>query len=299
MTKYIVSILTGLLFFITSCKDDSLKTNSLQNAELTELKNRYKTDKSDSTFIKLTQSYGLSIRETNDLELKEKYILEVLEMRRDDKNSDFIEPFVLELNKVNPLNTRNADLLFDLGKQYENDSNMDIAEIYYHGLISRFPKDAWTEDIKSKVKPQFDAAKLIESLAKEAFKDPDSMGMNFGAAMQYISACEAFAMAYPNDKTTPEYLFRAAEMHRAYRQFSPMMQFYNWIISYYPDYPNMPIVLFSKGFLLETEFNRLDDALQTYKLFLEKFPKDELTPQVQMLIDNIGSDPLEMVKKKK
>ncbi len=289
--------LTALAIIITlvaySCKNKNDNAILTQTPELIAIKNLYEKDKSDSTFLKLMQTFGSAIRDEKDSKIKTQYLVEAIDICFKENNENMMIPFQEELNRVSPNSERNAEFLFDMGEKYAEINEVELADIFYSGLITRFPKDSKTLDIKGRRKITTDGEKYIERVAKKTFDNPDSLGMNFKASQHYIETCKTFVMAYPEHKSAAEYLFRAAEMNRAYGQYVPMMYFYNWITDFYPDYAKMPIVLFTKGFMLETQFNRYDDALQTYKLFLEKFPNDELAPQAQLLIDNIGINPIE------
>lgn len=290
------------IIIASSCGSKTASTHDSdpnRKETLEDLRLRYSKDNSDSTFLKLVQSIGEKIRVSKTQEDKEVLIIEAIELCLERQNNSMLLPFQEELNKVNSQHEKNADFLYEMGTNYEELNDMEIAEIFYHALLLRFPGDIRIEKIKGKIKPNFSADKLIEKLAKATFTNPDTLGMNYESALRYITGCKTFAIAYPDNKSTPEYLFRAAEMSRGLNQFSPMMSFYNWIIDYFPTYNKMPIVLFTKGFLLETEFNRLDDALQTYQQFLDQYPDDPLADDVRIMLENIGNDPIELINKKK
>jgi hypothetical protein len=55
-------------------------------------------------------------------------------------------------------------------------------------------------------------------------------------------------------------------------------------------------VLFLKGFALENEFYRTEDARKTYESFLTKYPQDSLADDVKMLLQNLGKRPEEIIQ---
>ncbi|MBI9073403.1 MAG: tetratricopeptide repeat protein [Melioribacteraceae bacterium] len=65
----------------------------------------------------------------------------------------------------------------------------------------------------------------------------------------------------------------------------------------YPKYEGSAKALFMSGFILANEIKNLDSAKATYKLFLEKYPNDNLAPSVQSELDNLGMDPDEILQK--
>ena len=48
--------------------------------------------------------------------------------------------------------------------------------------------------------------------------------------------------------------------------------------------------LFAKGFMLEENLNRPQDAVMVYRQFLKKYPKTELSESVEWLLKNIENN---------
>ena len=295
-------LLTGITLLWVSCQtrhESGIKTDTTQLATRLEgLKKEYKSTKNDSTLLHIAKLYGQSVRETSDPAEKETLLIDIIEFCRNSQNNSISTPFEEELNKLSPQNQKNAEFLFQSGKNLKEIDENEMAYIFFKALSTRFPDDDRNEQIMQELPADFDAALYIRKLAENIYKNPDTLGMNYLAAVKYTEACRNFALANPSLAETPEYLFRAAEMSRALSQFKQMMYYYNWITEYYPQYQKMPLVLLSKGFYLETEFKRLDDARQTYQLFLEKFPDDPLANDVRALLENFNQDPVKIIRNK-
>lgn len=293
----------SLIIAFLSCgarQESNVKTHQDESTQLLEvIQKEYLTDKNDSTLLKLVKTYGQAIRMTTDVKTKESLILNIIDICHESEQQSLALPFEEELNKLSPSHVKNAGFLYLKGESLRAMGKNDMASLFYHGLRSRFPEDERIKDIAVHTSMNFDAEVYIRQLAEKMYVNPDTMGMNYNAALTYAQACQNFAMAYPSDKYAPEYLFRAAEMSRALNMYKPMMYYYNWITDYYPEYIKMPVVLLTKGFYLETEFKRLDDARQTYETFLERFPEDSLAREVQLLLDNIYQDPVKTIINKK
>jgi TolA-binding protein len=68
----------------------------------------------------------------------------------------------------------------------------------------------------------------------------------------------------------------------------------------YEDYPESnfaPMGLFMKGFIEANELQNYDDATNTYNLFLQRYPDNELAPSAQEELDNMGLTPEEILQK--
>ena len=132
--------------------------------------------------------------------------------------------------------------------------------------------------------------------------EADNTGINKDAAMQYVDACEAYALAYPDNKNTADNLFKAAEVAKSIRTFPKSLSLYDWIIEKYPNYEKAPTALFLKGFIIENNIKDDKKAGEIYRQFLSQYPKHDLADDVEFLIENIGKSDqeiLEMIEAKR
>lgn len=126
--------------------------------------------------------------------------------------------------------------------------------------------------------------------------DVDETGVNRNASMRYVDASEAIALAVPDDKKVPEYLYKSAEIARSIRTLPKAMSLYDWIIDQYPNYVDIPKVLFIKAYLIEYEYGDIEEARKLYEAFLKKYPSHEFAKSAEFLLKNLGKSEEEILK---
>lgn len=75
------------------------------------------------------------------------------------------------------------------------------------------------------------------------------------------------------------------------------VEYYKKVYEDYPDLEEAPGALFMCGFLQANVLHDLTTAEKTYKLFLEKYPNDELAASAKSELDNLGLTPEEILQK--
>ncbi len=118
--------------------------------------------------------------------------------------------------------------------------------------------------------------------------NPDELGVNLAASLKYVDAVEALALVSPENTRVPEHLYTAAEVARSMRTFPKAMSLYDWLIDSYPKAEKTPNALFIKGFILEQDYNRTEDAKEIYERFLEEFPTHDMAESAKFLLSNLG-----------
>lgn len=108
-------------------------------------------------------------------------------------------------------------------------------------------------------------------------------------------------VVYPEvDSIYASTTIRLAQVHGDREEYEESLKEYNAFIGMWPDHPLLEKALFAKGFILDENLKRKDEALKTFKFFLEKFPKSELAESVTWLVKNIenqGKLAEELIKK--
>ena len=115
-------------------------------------------------------------------------------------------------------------------------------------------------------------------------------------AKTVIDAYHTYADNFGDDAKTPEYLFKAAEVHRSLKEFGKAVEIYTRIFEKYPNYPKAPQSLFLLGFSYENDVKNIEEAKKVYSQFLEKYPTHELADDVQFSMSNLGKSPEEIIK---
>ncbi|MDC1283956.1 hypothetical protein N8Z19_00955 [Saprospiraceae bacterium] len=299
MTRYI--ILFATILFFASCKNDKVanekdnlsvgelaynKQPTKENAEtaLSEVSNQIKENRDDPKIVKKLSERALDIARHNDLTNKQ--ISFLLLLCKEYPNDPKAKTRLLEL----------ANIMYKINKK-------QAANVLYSGVLDRFADTDAAEEAKSKRAPEVSNVKqYLTRVGEDVFVDPDKFGINRKAAQSYVDACEAFALAYPDTKEAPEFLYKATEISRTLRTFTKSLSMYDWIIDEYPQYEKAPTAMFLKGFIIENELNNDEAAMKVYKTFLSRYPDHQLRDDVQFLLDNVGKtdeEIMDMIEKNK
>jgi len=233
------------------------------------------------------------------------------------QRTSFLE-YGYKLAKDNKVNSRAATFLFPLIKEaatVDPNRHLELASILksvnkseaantlYQSIVDNFPDSENAAVAKAAISDTFSSIdKYILDLGEKLFIDPDNTGINKPAAMKFVDACEAYALGYPNNPTTPDNLFKSAEVAKSLRTFTKSLSLYDWIIEKYPNYEKAPTALFLKGFIIENNVGDDAKAREIYDTFLAKYPQHDLADDVQFLIENIGKtdeEILEMIEAKR
>ena len=299
MIRYI--ILFATILFFASCKNDKVanekdnlsvgelaynKQPTKENAEtaLSEVSNQIKENRDDPKIVKKLSERALDIARHNSLTNKQ-------------------ISFLLLLSKEYPNDPKAKTRLLELANIMYKINKKQAANVLYSGVLDRFADTDAAEEAKSKRAPEVSNVKqYLTKVGEDVFVDPDKFGINRKAAQSYVDACEAFALAYPNTKEAPEFLYKATEISRTLRTFTKSLSMYDWIIDEYPQYEKAPTAMFLKGFIIENELNNDEAAMKVYKTFLSRYPDHQLRDDVQFLLDNVGKtdeEIMDMIEKNK
>jgi len=299
MTRYI--ILFATILFFASCKNDKVanekdnlsvgelaynKQPTKENAEtaLSEVSNQIKENRDDPKIVKKLSERALDIARHNSLTNKQ-------------------ISFLLLLSKEYPNDPKAKTRLLELANIMYKINKKQAANVLYSGVLDRFADTDAAEEAKSKRAPEVSNVKqYLTRVGEDVFVDPDKFGINRKAAQSYVDACEAFALAYPDTKEAPEFLYKATEISRTLRTFTKSLSMYDWIIDEYPQYEKAPTAMFLKGFIIENELNNDEAAMKVYKTFLSRYPDHQLRDDVQFLLDNVGKtdeEIMDMIEKNK
>lgn len=110
--------------------------------------------------------------------------------------------------------------------------------------------------------------------------------------MLFIDEAQQFVKLYPNNPKAPVvniwigYVLLEKELpHSAYLTFQKLMRFY-------PQSDNVPVALLNCGVIQQDKFNEYNDAVETFRDFLSRFPEDTLALDVQYRVAKISDDNL-------
>ena len=143
--------------------------------------------------------------------------------------------------------------------------------------------------------PLDDAKKNILSKEESLFSDEMKM-IDKEKADELIAAYDNFATDYPDDKESPEYLFKAGDMTMNLNKPNKAISFFNRILSEYPDFDKLPQCLFLKAYVYENSLHDLNKAKLIYEDFIKRFPDDEFADDAAVSLKNLGKSPEDLIK---
>jgi outer membrane protein assembly factor BamD (BamD/ComL family) len=136
-----------------------------------------------------------------------------------------------------------------------------------------------------------DINNLEEELFGEMTTTPDMK-----KAKQLVRSYIIYADQNQDDSLAPELLFKASDISMNISDANATIAIFNRIINNYPNYKNIPTVMFLKGFVYEDQLNDYTNARKYYMEFLDKYPESDFADDALVSINNLGKSPEELIK---
>lgn len=105
-----------------------------------------------------------------------------------------------------------------------------------------------------------------------------------------------FVGNFPKDSLSAEYLFKAADLHRAKHEFDKAITTFERIGKEYPEYGKVPQSVFLQGFIYENDLKDLPKAKERYEFFIQQYPQHQLARDVQFSLNNLGKTPEQIIQ---
>ncbi|MBW7848673.1 MAG: hypothetical protein H3C41_11400 [Bacteroidales bacterium] len=134
----------------------------------------------------------------------------------------------------------------------------------------------------------------IETLEQKLFGQNDEY--NEQDAYRLMELYQRFADSLPDDKKTPDYLFKAADISMFQMDGEKTIGFYDQIMEHYPNYPNAPMCLFLKAFVYDNRIGDTAMAHRFYSEFVRNYPDHEFADDAEVAIKNLGKSPEELIR---
>lgn len=112
-----------------------------------------------------------------------------------------------------------------------------------------------------------------------------------------IDLYTTFTNNHPDDSLAPMYLHRAAQVAANIHRPDLALQYLDTVTAKYPDYKDVAVCAFYKGFVLENVAGDLEHARLAYQEFIDQYPNDPLVNDAQISIENLGLTPEELLEK--
>ena len=289
-----------LLFAIvlfTACKPDGASPTTDTTDTLEVASDNYKSQPSMATGNALIMEISKKLSDSNLSDAdRNKYLEKGLQISKEQnivaRQGSFLFPYIK--NNMDKPDIQNK--IYDLAELMRELKKNAAANVLYKGLKDKFPNFKSAEEISAKMSTHVaNVDDYVMDLGKVIFENPDENGVNRNAALQYVDACEAYAIVY-QDSTAAEYLFKAAKIAESIRTFPKSLSLYDWVIDKYPNHVKAPTAMFLKGFIIENNLGNDSLALISYKEYMARYPNDDLVDDAQFLIDNLGKTDEEILK---
>jgi TolA-binding protein len=288
------SLFLFLVLVLTACKSDTGSTVGDQALITLE------KEMNESKDPKLAQNYLLElnklIQTTNDNPTLITLLKKGLDVSKQFNFSADINSYLMMLTRKDKNPAEKPDYLYELASRLKTVGKVAASDVLFRGFAHNYPENARIKAAMASIaQPNLVIDTVMYKMAEQIFVNPDPIGINKANAQKYVDACEAYALAYDDDKAAT-YLYKASEMSRSIKTFPKTLSIYDWILQDYPDSEKAASSLFLKGFILENDVRDLDLAKGCYQQFLDKYPDHQLADDVKFLLDNIGKSDEEIYK---
>ncbi|MFM9007329.1 MAG: tetratricopeptide repeat protein [Bacteroidota bacterium] len=142
--------------------------------------------------------------------------------------------------------------------------------------------------------PQVGMRDTIAGLEEELRIDTSTV-INRPKTENLISLYLEYVAEFPDDTTSPSYLFRAAELSVAIGKYSDALAHFSQVMRY-KNSPKAGDALFLQGFVTENYLQDPDEARELYQRFVRAFPNHPLADDAQVLINQLGMAPEELIR---
>ena len=132
----------------------------------------------------------------------------------------------------------------------------------------------------------------LNRLEKELMQGNQTLDLVKGDSM--VVLYKKFAVKYPNDSMSVEYLFRAAEIEMGMDKNEECIATLNNIQRLYPNSEKIPLLLQFKAFVYDDKFKAYNKARACLDELIENYPDNVLVENAKAYRNMIGKDPNEM-----
>jgi outer membrane protein assembly factor BamD (BamD/ComL family) len=137
--------------------------------------------------------------------------------------------------------------------------------------------------------------KMSEKITKMESELKTITKVDSNSVSTLISAYQNFAVKYPADSLSPEYLYRAAGLANGFNRGTQAIDLYETIIHTYPAYKRIPECYFMEAFAWENVQGNIAKASEYYNKFLDKYPDHQLADDARAALKLLGKTPDEIV----
>ena len=134
----------------------------------------------------------------------------------------------------------------------------------------------------------------ITALEETISANPGSAQSQIGELLEKYEEYTAFSEVDLNKKV--DYLLRAGEMAVLVNQPDKSLEYYEKILSEYPEHAKAATAMFMKAYTLDDKLEKYDEAKTVYEAFLQQYPNNDFADDTQFLLENLGKSEEEIIK---
>jgi outer membrane protein assembly factor BamD (BamD/ComL family) len=123
-----------------------------------------------------------------------------------------------------------------------------------------------------------------------------STELNNTVAAAAIKAYSDYVMFFPNDSLSSDYLFKAAEIATATKQYQQALIDYQTITTKYPGFKLVQESLYLQGYLLDNFLNDDVKAKVIYEQVIAKYPTSNYANDAKAAINNLGKTDEQLIQ---
>lgn len=128
--------------------------------------------------------------------------------------------------------------------------------------------------------PKDKLVKEISEKEQKLYKDTVAV-KDIPLAKEVKSMYLKFADDFPADTLAATYLFKAADLSIGLNDAQSATQILERMMAHFPSHPRAASALFYQAFIYDTYLHNSDSAKIKYRIFLEKFPTDQMATSAQ------------------
>lgn len=140
------------------------------------------------------------------------------------------------------------------------------------------------------------ALEKITTAESNLYAKEGNFHFNDSLANITLDAYLNYANSFKDDSLTAEYLFKAADLYRAKREYQEALELYDRLQKEHAAFKKIPQTVFLQGFVYENDLRQLDNARERYETFLADYPNHDLAKDVKFSLDNLGKTPEQIIE---
>lgn len=134
-----------------------------------------------------------------------------------------------------------------------------------------------------------------KSLANIKALEENDSAFSDSLSSKLKEAYVSFATEYPDDASSPEFLFKAAQRSVSLNKPEESVSILSNLIKQYPKSSFCEEALFLMAYTQENSLNQLQEAKISYEQFIALYPKSELAEDAMLALKNLGKTPEELI----